>query len=477
MAVTPGSTEREGWSSRSAFILAAIGAAVGLGNVWRFPTLAGESGGGAFVLFYVACVFLLGLPLVLSEIFIGRSGQDDAVGSIRKVAEKSGASKIWSGFGVIGVIAAFLILSFYSVVAGWVIYYVGVMGGDLISAIGSGEPLRGALVDESREVVQGRMGQLFANPGLLLAMHAVFMGATFFIVSRGIGSGIEAAATILMPMFFVLLVGITIYGAFAGNMGDALAFLFTPDWSKLTPQVMNTALGQALFSLSLGVAGLITYGSYIKGQAGLGPTSVTIAFADTGVALIAGLMIFPIVFAVGLDPAAGPTLVFQTLPFAFQTMPAGALIGFLFFVLILVAAVTSSISLLEVPVAWGIGEMGWSRLTSSLIFGGGAFVIGIACLLGYNVWSDVRLLGFWDLFAETDILDTIDGFTGKVMLPLGAFFTAVFVGWIADKKLVQEMTGLSGFWLGVWRFLIAWLCPLAVGLILVTGLFPAILGG
>lgn len=468
--------QREGWSSRSAFILAAIGAAVGLGNVWRFPTLAGENGGGAFVIVYVAFVFLLGLPLVIAEIFIGRTGQDDAVGSIRKVAERSGKSGAWSGFGIMGVIAAFLIVSFYSVVAGWVLYYVGVMGADFLGAIAAGDPFRGALVGESQEAIQGRMGDLFADPMLLLGMHFVFMGVTLFIVARGIGSGIEAAATVLMPMFFVLLIGITIYGAFVGDMTDALAFLFTPDFSKLTPQVMNTALGQALFSLSLGVAGLITYGSYIKGADGLGPTSLTIALADTGVALIAGMMIFPIVFAVGLDPAAGPTLVFQTLPFAFQTMPAGSLIGLLFFVLILVAAVTSSISLLEVPTAWGIGELGWSRLTSSLVFGGGAFIIGIACLLGYNVWSDVRLLSFWPLFAELDILDTIDGFTGKVMLPLGAFFTAVFVGWRADKRLVEEMTGLSGFWLAIWRLLIAWLCPLAVGLILVTGLFPEILG-
>ncbi|MDY7099413.1 MAG: sodium-dependent transporter [Pseudomonadota bacterium] len=320
------------------------------------------------------------------------------------------------------------------------------------------------------------MGALFADPMLLLGMHLAFMGVTLFIVARGIGSGIEAAATILMPMFFVLLICITIYGAFVGDMGQALAFLFTPDFSKLDPTAMNTALGQALFSLSLGVAGLITYGSYIKGSDGLGPTSLTIAFADTGVALIAGLMIFPIVFAVGLDPAAGPTLVFQTLPFAFQTMPAGALIGFLFFLLILVAAVTSSISLLEVPTAWGIGEMGWSRTTSALVFGISAFLVGIACLLGYNVWSDVRLLSFWPLFADKDILDTVDGFTGTVMLPLGAFFTAVFVGWRADKRLVEQMTGLSGGWLAVWRFLIAWLCPLAVGIIFVTGLFPGILG-
>ncbi len=468
-------TTGEGWSSRSAFILAAVGAAVGLGNIWRFPTLAGESGGGAFVIVYIACVFLLGLPLVLSEIFIGRVGQTDAVGSIRRVAAQSHASPGWSIFGAIGAVAAFLILSFYSVVAGWVLYYAGIFGGDFVQAITAGEPFRGALAGENQEQIQQRLSDMFASPGLLLTMHLFFMGLTLFIVARGVHSGIEKAATYLMPAFFVLLVGLVLYGAIEGDMGDAIAFLFTPDWSKLTPEVMNSALGQALFSLSLGVAGLITYGSYIKEGSGLGSTSAMIAVADTCVALLAGLMIFPIVFAVGLDPAAGPTLVFQTLPFAFQAMPGGALFGFLFFVLILVAAVTSSISLLEVPTAYGIGERGWSRPKSTLIFGGGAFVIGIFCLLGYNLWADVRPLGFWSLFAETDILDTIDGFTGKVMLPLVALLTAVFIGWKADRNLLRATTGLSPWAFGLWRFLIAWLCPIAVTIILVTGLFPSIL--
>lgn len=466
----------EGWSSRTAFILAAVGAAVGLGNIWRFPTLAGESGGGAFVIVYIACVFLLGLPLVLSEIFIGRAGQTDAVGSIRKVAAQSKAGPGWAIFGAIGAIAAFLILSFYSVVAGWVLYYAGVLGADFVQAIGQGDPFRGALQGESRDMIQGRLSDMFASVPLLLAMHLAFMGLTVFIIARGVHSGIEKAATYLMPIFFVLLIGLVIYGAIEGDIGEAFAFLFTPDWSKLTPPVINSALGQALFSLSLGVAGLITYGSYIKEGSGLGGTSAMIALADTGVAILAGLMIFPIVFAVGLDPAAGPTLVFQTLPFAFQTMPGGALIGFLFFTLILVAAVTSSISLLEVPTAWGIGEMGWSRHKSALIFGVGAFVIGIFCLLGYNVLSDVRPLGFWSLFEDTDILDTVDGFTGKIMLPVGALLTSIFVGWIADRNLVRATTGLTPPMFALWRLLIAWLCPIAVAAILITGLFPGILG-
>ena len=387
-------TAKEGWSSRSAFILAAIGAAVGLGNIWRFPTLAGESGGGAFVLVYIAFVALIGLPLVLTEIMIGKAGQTDAVGSIRHVARRSRAAPAWAGIGGLGAVAAFLILSFYSVVAGWVLYYAVVMGGELLSAIGRGEIFGGAFAGESVDQIQSRLGDMFASWKLLLAVHVAFMGVTWFVVSRGVHSGIEKAATILMPLFFILLAGITLYGVFEGNFGEAAAFLFTPDWSALTPQIVNSALGQAFFSLSLGVAGLITYGSYIKQKGGLGGTSATIAFADTAVALTAGLMIFPIVFAAGLDPAGGPTLVFQALPVAFQTMPGGALIGFLFFLLIFVAALTSSVSLLEVPTAWGKGELRWSRFKSATIFGLGAAIIGVFSLLGYNVLKGVSPLDF-----------------------------------------------------------------------------------
>ncbi|MBC2776743.1 sodium-dependent transporter [Parasphingopyxis marina] len=465
----------EGWSSRWAFILAAIGAAVGLGNVWRFPTLAGENGGGAFVLFYIGCVVLIGLPLILSEIIIGRAGRSDAVGSVRNVAEQSGVSRGWTTFGWMEIISAFLILSFYSVVAGWVIYYAGVMGGDFFGNLFSGAPFAGALQGEEAEAIQGRMTSLFGNIPLLLAMHTVFMGVTYAIVARGVHDGIEKAALYLMPAFFVLLIAITIYGAFVGNFGQAVAFMFTPDFSKLDAPAMNAALGQALFSMSLGSAALITYGAYVSKDTKLPPTAAMIAVADTGVAIIAGLMIFPIVFAVGLDPAAGPTLVFQSLPVAFQQMPGGSLIGFLFFVLIFFAALTSSISLLEGPVSWGINELGWSRFKSATIFSLAIFIVGIACLLSLNVWSDVRLLPFWSIFAESSIFDVIDGFTGKVMLPVAAFLTAIFIGWRADKKLVAAETGLEGGLFALWRFLVAWLAPIGVAVILVFGLFPGLL--
>ena len=466
----------EGWSSRWAFVLASVGAAVGLGNIWRFPTLAGENGGGAFVLFYVLCVLLIGLPMVLSEVLIGRHGKKDAYGSIIQVAEDSGRSRAWGLFGIVGILAAFLILSYYSVIAGWVIYFAGVMANDFIGALGSGTPLASAFVGESGDEISGRLIGLLGNPGLMLGLHAAFMAATIWIVARGVHDGIEKAATYLMPAFFVLLVMITLYGAFTGSFREAVTFLFTPDFSKLTPGAMNEALGQALFSMSVASAALITYGAYVSKETRLAPTAAMIGLSDTGVAIIAGLMIFPIVFAVGLDAAAGPTLVFQSLPNAFHAMPAGSIVGLLFFVLIFFAALTSSISLLEAVVAFIMRRFGWSRAKTAWAMGGAMYLVGVACVLGYNSWSDVRVLGFWNLFAETDILDTIDGVVGKILLPTAALLTSVFIGWRADKKLVEAETGLTGGMLALYRFLVAWVAPIAVSLILLFGLFPGLLG-
>lgn len=467
---------REGWSSRSAFVLAAIGAAVGLGNIWRFPTLAGENGGGAFVLVYLLFVALIGAPLVLSEVLIGRAGGKDAAGSISEVAEKSGASRKWGLFGGVEILAAFLILSFYSVVAGWALHYVFMLAGDWLGSLSSGAPFAAAFAGQSQDQITGHMGQLFASPVRLIGMHALFMAVTAWIVLNGVHGGIERAAGLLMPVFFVLLVLLTIHSALTGNFGEAVAFLFTPDFSKLNPQVINEALGQALFSLSLSSAALITYGAYVPQGVRLAPTAGIIAIADTMVALLAGLMIFPIVFAVGLDPAAGPALVFQSLPIAFSQMGGGALIGFAFFVLIFFAALTSSISLLEGPVSWAITELRWSRRLATLVIGGLSFLIGVACALGYNVWSDVRPLGFWSIFEDADILDSLDGFTGKVMLPFAALGVSIFTGWIADRRLVQAESGLSGPLFGLWRALVAYLAPVGVALVLLFGLFPGLLG-
>ncbi len=467
--------KQEGWSSRTAFILAAVGAAVGLGNIWRFPTLAGENGGGAFVLIYIACVVLIGLPLVLSEILIGRNGRADAYHSAEKLASDSNVSKGWAAFGGIGISAAFLILTFYSVIAGWVLYYVGVFIGDFFGNLISGDPFAGALLNETKEEIPQRMDNLFENNRILLSMHVIFMFLTIAIVARGVTDGIEKAATYLMPIFFILLVCITIYGAFVGEFAKAIAFLFTPDFSKLSPSVVNEALGQALFSMSVGSAALITYGAYVPKETKLAPTAGMIAFADTGVAIIAGLMIFPIVFSAGLDVAAGSTLVFKSLPIAFQSMPAGSFIGMLFFVLIFFAALTSSISLLEAVVAWAIKKFQCSRAIAAWIVGGLIFLVGVACALSLNIWSEIRILGFWTIFAETNIMDMIDGFVGKILLPVAALITTIFIGWKADKKLVDGQTSLNGGKLAFYRFLTAWVSPVAVGLVLIFGLFPDLL--
>jgi NSS family neurotransmitter:Na+ symporter len=368
----------ENWSSRSAFILAAVGSAVGLGNMWRFPAEAGENGGGAFVLFYIFCVLLIGLPVLLSEVLIGRHGQANAPESVRRVARDSNAHEGWSILASLGVLGAFLILSFYCVVGGWVVYYIGVFVGDLFQTGLAG----GAFEGRAASDVEGLLPGLFGNGGLMVGLNLGFLAVTMFFVARGISSGIEWVAVYLMPIFFALFLGITVYGAFTGNFGEAVAYLFTFDFSKLTGEVMLAAVGQAFFSLSLGVAGMITYGSYANRDTNLGETSGIIAGADTAVAMLAGLAIFPIVFAAGLSASAGPGLMFQSLPIAFQAMPFGSLIGLAFFIMVFFAALTSSVGLLEAPTAYVFEKFNITRPIATLIVGLGAAVLGAGMGIG-----------------------------------------------------------------------------------------------
>lgn len=475
IATTPPGQAR--WSSRAAFVLAATGSAVGLGNLWRFPTEAGMNGGGAFVFFYILFVALIAAPLLLSETLIGRHGQRSTIGSAAYLARQSGASPAWSALAVVGLIANTLILTFYGVVAGWVIYFVGSTGMDLFGTIAAGQPLAGAYADSTVEGISLLMPNLFANPGLLVAMQAIFVIMTVWIVARGVKGGIEAAAVWLMPAFFILLIAITIYAAITGDFGAALTFLFTPDFERaLQPGVLSSALGQAFFSLSLGGGAMIAYGAYASRDTNMGSTSGVIAFADTSVAIIAGLAIFPIVFSVGLQPDAGPTLMFQTLPAAFHSMPGGAIVGFLFFVLAFFAALTSSVSLLEISVAWVTEKFRMTRVNAAVMMGVIVFAVGLLSALSFNILADQRPIPFVPGFENAGWFDAIDGITSRLLLPLSGLITAIFIGWVADRKLVNAETGLSGPVLVAWRFLIAWVCPLAVAAILVIGLFPSLLG-
>lgn len=461
-----GATQREGWSSRKAFVLAAIGSAVGLGNLWRFSTEAGTNGGSAFVLFYMLCVVLVGLPVLLSETLIGRHGQTSAPESVRKLAAESNASKHWGLLATMGVIGALLILSFYCVVGGWVLYYVWVFFGDLIQTGVSG----GAFEGRPAADIEGLLPALFGDAGLMVGCGLAFLAITGFFVGRGVSSGIEWVASWLMPAFFVLLVLITIYGLATGAAAEAITFLFTPDFSKLTPDVMLAALGQAFFSLSLGMASMITYGAYVGRDVNLASTSGIIGGADTLVALIGGLCIFPIVFAAGLSVSAGPGLMFQSLPVAFQAMPFGSLIGLAFFIMVAFAALTSSVSLMEPSIAWLKRLTGLGRVTSTLIICGIAGVLGILAALSFNELADFHPLGFIPIFAEANFFDALDGVTAKIMMPLGAILVCVFVGWIADAKLIDDENGLDGALHQIWRFLVRFLCPVVLGLIMIGGL-------
>jgi NSS family neurotransmitter:Na+ symporter len=464
-------TTHEGWSSRSAFILAAVGSAVGLGNMWRFPAEAGENGGGAFVLFYLLCVLLIGLPILLSEVLIGRHGQSNAPESVRRVAAESGRSGRWNILADFGVCGAFLVLSFYCVVGGWVLYYIGVFAGDLATTGLFGPAFQGRPEAE----VEALLPALFGNGALMVGLHTIFMAITLFFVARGVSGGIEWVATWLMPAFFVLFLAITVYGAFTGGFTEAVSYLFTFDFSKLTGPVMLAAVGQAFFSLSLGVAGMMTYGAYVGRDVNLASTSGIIAGADSAVALLAGLCIFPIVFAAGLAPNAGPGLMFQSLPLAFRDIPFGSLIGLLFFVMVFFAALTSSVSLLEAPTAWFKDRFGMARRSATLIVAGAAFVLG--ALAAWFWEQPVAFVSGLDLFAGQDLFNVLDTVTSKLLMPLGGILTSIFVGWIAARRLVDSENGLSGGLHHFWVFLVRWLCPIALATILIVGIFPGVIGG
>ncbi len=468
MALSSSGPAREGWSSRTAFLLAAIGSAVGLGNLWRFPAEAGTNGGGAFVLFYIGCVVLIGLPILLSETLIGRHGQAAAPESFRRVAEQSQASPKWEWVAAFGVLSAFLILGFYCVVGGWVLYYIGLFASDIVqSGLGGG-----AFAGVSTESIEALFPALIGDGQLTVALGIAFLAITLFFVIRGVSGGIEIAATWLMPAFFVLLVGITVYGAFGGAFSETLAYLFTFEPEKLTGEVMLAAVGQAFFSLSLGVAGMVTYGAYVGRNVNLAGTSAIIAAADTSVALLAGLCIFPIVFAAGLAAGAGPGLMFVTLPHAFQDMPVGALIGFAFFIMVGFAALTSSVALMEVPTAWLMDNFRLTRMSASLSVAVGAGVLCVFSALSTGSLVDWHPLEAIPLFAGQGFFDVLDTFTAKLTMPIGALLTSIFIGWIAERRLVDSENGISGWLHQFYLLLVRWLCPLALAGILLLGIFP-----
>jgi len=430
----------EHWSSRFAFLMAAVGSSVGLGNLWRFSSEAGTNGGGAFILIYFLCVLFIGIPILLSEYVIGRaSEQASAVRSVEELATKSGGTKLWSVLAWLGMAGAYMVVSFYIVVAGWVLAYIPKF-------------LSGSFTGQTGEEIAAQFGALNADNGTELIYAGVFLAATVFLVARGVNRGIELAAKLLMPVFFFLLVLLCIYALVIGDARTALVWMYSPDFSAISPQVVVSALGQAFFSIGIGSAIMITYGSYIPRDVNLPSSAGTVALIDTGVAVIAGMAIFPIVFAFNLDPAGGAGLFFQTLPIALTNAPGGAYIGAGFFVLAFFAAVTSSISLLEVATAWFVDKTRLPRPLSALLLG-----LGIAVLGGISALDP----GFFGL---------LDDISGKLLLPMSGLFVALFVGWRLDRATRdRELEGMSGALKALLMLFLRFVVPIAVAIILVVG--------
>ncbi len=448
---TPGAWHHETWSSRSAFLFAAVGAAVGLGNLWRFPYVAGENGGGAFILLYIAFVFLLGVPIMAAEMVIGRRGQGSAVVSMNTLVNGEGLSRGWKSIGWLSLVIPFIGLSYYSVVAGWVIDYIWL---GLTNSYGAFTPhTAAALFDE-------RTGSTLRQ----VVVHALFIAVTVAIVSRGVNRGIEAATKIMMPGLFIILIGLVIYNGYTLGLSGSMKFLFAPDFSRLSTEGVLMALGQAFFSIAIGVGVMMTYSAYLPRNISLPQSAAIICGADTFVALLGGLVIFPIVFHYGLNPGAGPGLIFVTLPVAFGQMPGGQIIGTAFFVLMFFAAFTTSIGMLEPTVSWLEEKTSHNRPRMTIAAGLVAWAIGLPSVLSFNAWSDVHPLAWIAArLAKETSFDILDFLIANFLLPLNALLIALFVGWALSERASQEELGIgAGLRYRSWRTIVRFLAPIAI---------------
>lgn len=432
------------WSSRWAFVLAATGSAVGLGNIWKFPYITGENGGGAFVIVYLLCIACIGLPLMIAEIMIGRRGRQNPVNSLRSLAQEENKSNSWRMIGWIGIIAGFIILSYYSVIAGQAIAYVFRSFGGVFE---------GVTADGAAHIYSS----LTHDPERLLAWHTVFMVLTMVIVARGVKSGLEKFVKFIMPALFGILLMLVGYAANTGDyFSQGLHFLFRPDFSKISSDVVLSAMGHAFFTLSLGMGAIMVYGSYLSKTTSIVKVSIWISLTDTVVALLAGMAIFPLVFANNLIPGSGPGLIFETLPLAFGHMAGGALFGGLFFLLLVFAAWSSAISLVEPIIAWLVENKNISRRRASVTTGFWIWLLGLLTVFSFNIGEN------WLLFGKT-MFELLDYLTANILLPIGGLFIAIFAGWAVSKNNSEEELVIRvPFFYFVWRLLIRYITPLAI---------------
>ena len=457
MAIPTQDGNRENWSSRLTFLMASIGFAVGLGNIWRFPYVVGENGGSAFVLVYLVFAIGIGVPLVMAEWTIGRrgSGAASASGSIRDVARQSGASVSWGYVGGIAVLAVFMLMLFYTVIAGWTMDYL------VRAAVGEFQN-----IDAERS--SAMFDSLMASPWRLGFWHTVVVVLTVYINSRGVTGGIEKAVNVLMPALFVSLLLMVGYASSVGDLGAAAQFLLTPDFSRVTADTMLMALGQAFFSIGIAMAVMITYGSYLDKQTSIPRNAFIVVGADTLVALLAGFAIFPLVFAHQLAPDSGAGLVFETLPIAFGDLPGGQIFGSVFFLLLIAAAITSCIGNFAPVVAWTEEQFSMSHAQAARVAGFVMWLLGLGTVFSFNLLSDFHPLSFVRGFEDRTIYDSLDYVMSNVLLPVGAFLTSLFIGWFASNDAIREEMGLpDGMAYRVWRILIRFIVPVAVAFIFI----------
>ncbi len=452
------SIQSKSWSSNYLFLLASIGSTVGLSNIWRFTYLAGENGGGAFVLVYVISLLVMGIPILAAELLIGRRGGRSMVGTFKVLAQNDRLSPFWKYFGWIAMIGVFLILSFYCVIAGLTLDYTVTS-------------LSGLLNDLDSSSAVAYYNDLLSDPLRVMLSQAIFVAANIWIVAKGVQEGLERSISWMTPALFIILVALVIYAMFAGEFLAATSFLFSPDFSKITPAVILAAFGQAFFSLGIGVGVMLTYGAYMPRTSSILRSAAIISFSDGFASILAGLAIFPIVFQYGLSPAEGPGLIFMTLPIAFGKMPGGGFIGAMFFLLLVFAALTSSISLLESIIAHLEETTRISRKRLTVYSGILLWVVGLGTVFSFNIWSEFTPLAFIKPLEGKTIFGIIDYFGSNLLMPVGGILMAVVAGWLLPMKAVRQELALKDEWLfTAWRFLVRFVAPATVAAIFLSNL-------
>ena len=438
------------WSSRMAFVLAVTGSAVGLGNIWKFPYIAGQNGGGAFVLVYLVCVIVIGMPVMMSEILIGRRGRRNPIATMELLGKEEGSTASWRWVGIMGVFSGILILSYYSVIAGWTLAYVV-------------KSVSGVFVGASADTVGNEFGSFVGDWRLIGLSHTIFMTLTIFVVARGVERGLEQAVRFMVPALLILMFVLLGYSINSGYFGEGVAFMFTPDFTKLTWNSVLAALGQAFFTLSIGMGAIMAYGAYLPEETSITGASVAVVSADTAIAILAGLAIFPLVFANNLDPAEGAGLVFFTLPLAFGQMAGGVFFSTVFFVLLAFAAWTSAIGLMEPAVAWIVERFNRTRAQAAVMTGLLIWLLGFGSVLSFNVLADFK-------FLAGTIFDNVDYLTSNIFLPLGGLLIVVFAGWVMCRNSTSDELGSSGTWYRAWSFLARFVAPIGILFVLANAI-------